>query len=258
MKLWHERLGHAHYRKVSESIIKGLVDVGVVPDGIVLRVKCQPDNKCTSCELAKSHSIAHPARPVQKRTILLKKRVANKDFDDKDTEQQGFTSGCISTDLVGPYTEVSHINKFVGSQIFLLMDSKYSIVHGYVRKSDAASNLSKFISETKFLGLEVKSYHSDNAKELTGKEIQKILINNGIKRSATSPYTPEENSYAERHNRTEGEAVVSMILKARYIPKKFWFECKRAYSHIFNRLPTTTSKGYISPYQHLFGKVPNV
>jgi len=138
------------------------------------------------------------------------------------------------------------------------MDSKYSIVHGYVRKSDAASNLSKFISETKILGLEVKSYHSDNAKELTGKEIQKILINNGIKRSATSPYTPEENSYAERHNRTEGEAVVSMILKARYIPKKFWFECKRAYSHIFNRLPTTTSKGYISPYQHLFGKVPNV
>ena len=195
---------------------------------------------------------------MQKRSILLSKRIANEDFDGDNQEQQGFRSGCISTDLVGPYTEVSHINKFVGSQTFLLMDSKYAMVYGYARKSDASANLSKFMTEIKVLGLEVKSYHSDNAKELTGKEIQKILNDNGIRRSATSAYSPEENSYAERHNRTEAEAVVSMILRARYIPKKFWFECKRAFCHIFNRIPTTTSKGYMTPYQHLFGKAPNV
>ena len=159
LKLWHERLGHAHYRKVSESISKGLINVGTVDKSIVLHAKFQAENKCSSCEMGKSHAIAHPARPIQKRSVLLKKRVVNKDFNDEDTEQQGFGSGCISTDLIGPYTEVSHISKFVGSQTFLPMDSKYSIVYGYVRKSDAISNLSKFISETKVLGLEVESYH---------------------------------------------------------------------------------------------------
>lgn len=238
--------------------MKKLIDVGVVDKTVVLHAKCCPENKCTSCELAKSHAIAHPARPIQKRSILLSKRVMNKDFDVNNEEQQGFGPGCISTDLVGPYTEVSHVNKFVGSQTFLLMDSKYAVVYGYSKKSDATSNLSSFITEAKLLGLEIKSYHSDNAKELTGKEVQKILNDSGIKRSSTSAYSPEENSYAERHNRTEIEGVVAMILRARYIPKKFWFECKRAFCHIYNRLPTTTSKGYMTPYQHVFGKIPNV
>ena len=238
--------------------MKGLIDVGTIDRTVVLHSKCQPENKCVCCELAKSHSIVHPARPVQKRSILLSKRVINKDFNEKDEEQQGFGPGCISTDLVGPYSETSHINKFVGSQTFLIMDSKYAVVYGYAKKSDSISNLSKFITEAKLLGLEIKSYHSDNAKELTGKEVQKILNEKGIKRSATSAYSPQENSYAERHNKTEIEGVVAMILRARYIPKKFWFECKKAFCHIYNRIPTTTSKGYMSPEQHMFGKIPNV
>lgn len=111
--------------------MKGLIDVGTIDRTVVLHSKCQPENKCVCCELAKSHSIVHPARPVQKRSILLSKRVINKDFNEKDEEQQGFGPGCISTDLVGPYSETSHINKFVGSQTFLIMDSKYAVVYGY-------------------------------------------------------------------------------------------------------------------------------
>ena len=239
--------------------MRKLIDVGEYDSSrIEIHSRCRPIQACQSCALAKSKAITHPARPIQQRSMVLSKRVPNPKFNDKDDQQQGFSSGCISTDLVGPYTEASHANKFVGSQTFLLMDSKYSHVYGYVRKSDAIRNLVKFLNDVKLMEITVVSYHSDNAKELTGKEVQKILSDHAIKRSATSAYSPQENSYAERHNRTEMEGILSMMIRARYIPTKFWFECKRAFNHIYNRVPTTTSKGYMTPYQHVFGKIPNV
>ena len=239
--------------------MRKLIDVGDYDmEKIQIHSRCRPLQACQPCALAKSKAISHPARPIQKKSITITKRTPNPDFDEKDVEQQGFSSGYISTDLVGPYTEASHKSRFIGSQTFLLMDSKYSHIYGYVRKSDAVRNLVKFINDVKLIDVKIVSYHSDNAKELIGKEVQKILTDNAIKRSATSAYTPQENSYAERHNRTEIEGIVSMIVRARYIPTKFWFECKCAFNHIYNRVPTTTSKGYMSPYQHVFGKVPNV
>ena len=104
----------------------------------------------------------------------------------------------------------------------------------------------------------IQSYHSDGAHELMGEETQKFLGSKGIKMTHTVPYAPQENAFIERHFRTEAEKTIAMMLHARYIPKEFWFHAKETFNYIYNRIPTTTSKGTMSPFEHVNGKPPDI
>jgi len=82
--------------------MRKLIDVGGYDtEKIKIHSRCRPLQACQPCALAKSKAISHPARPIQKRSMTLTKRTPNPDFNEKDTEQQGFSAGCISTDQVG-------------------------------------------------------------------------------------------------------------------------------------------------------------
>lgn len=247
IRKWHERLGHVNYRKLCVAMQQIHMDFGDIPLNVKLKDKCVPENRCRACALAKSHAIAHPPRPIVKRSIILQKgRVPNPEYEPDNDKRQGFGPGCVSTDLIGPYTEKSFSSGYVGNQTFIILDSKYVMTYGYSHRSDAYNNLKKFVRDIKLLGLKMTSYHIDNAKELQSIETKEYLSEQGIKVTATSPYTPQENAFSERHNRTEDEAVIAMMQHARFIPKEFWFEAKRAFTHMYNRLPTTTSKGVMS------------
>jgi transposase InsO family protein len=57
----------------------------------------------------------------------------------------------------------------------------------------------------------IKILRSDNGGEYTSKEFVNFCKDVGIKRELTTPYNPQQNSVAERKNRTIMEAVKTMI-----------------------------------------------
>ena len=89
-------------------------------------------------------------------------------------------------------------------------------------------------------------YHSDSAAELISKEVVSFLAGNGSKVSYSSPYTPEQNSLAERGNRTVWESAYAMWLGS-ILPALFW-PLAVVYA-------TNTAFGWISPFQAKYGVV---
>lgn len=59
--------------------------------------------------------------------------------------------------------------------------------------------------------------------EFLSKQAKKFFNENLIRQELTTPYTPEQNSAAERENCTTMELVCSM-LHSRNVPAKFWAE----------------------------------
>ena len=225
-----------------DTINKYMNDTVLNPDRHIS--KC----KCNSCEKAKSTQIPRLEKNV-------KKTYTNININ----ERHKFGPGMISTDMAGPYTIKSWQAEYVGSQTFMIMDSKRCFVYGFKNKSEALKNLKSLINEElKPRKIVLNNYHSDNAKELTSKELTKYLKENNCNTSATVPYTPKENSYVERHFRSEHEAVSAALFHARYIPQSFWYLCKKAYNYVYNLMTTNTSKGRMSPYMFDKNLVPDV
>ena len=80
----------------------------------------------------------------------------------------------------------------------------------------------------------------------------------GCIQTTTTPYSPEENSHLERFNQSEDEGVSSMFFFARFVPQCFWSLTKTSFSHVKNLFPKNTNKGYISPYEFDYNKIPDV
>ena len=69
--------------------------------------------------------------------------------------------------------------------------------------------------------------------------------------------TPELNATTERKFRTLGERTLCMILRSG-LPVDFWWDAYEASNYITNRLPTKTSCGYQTPYEGVFGEIPDL
>ena len=60
-------------------------------------------------------------------------------------------------------------------------------------------------------GRKLKCLRTDNGGEFKYDEFVKFFWEHGIRREYTAPYSSEQNSIAERMNRTIQERVVSML-----------------------------------------------
>jgi len=257
IRLWHLRLGHRSENLIVKDVNSGMLQIGVEK----LSKKDLPVNKCACCMKAKSHKLPRSARPVARASMTIQKRVANPSYDSTNTQQQGFGPGIVSTDSCGPYTVPSLLSNYVGNQNFMLMDSKKVFTYGYVNKDaeTTTKNLKHLLDvELKKLDIQITRYHSDGAGELSGKEITNMLEERGITKTISTPYSAQENSYIERHFRTEVEATIAMMMYARFLPKSLWFLAKECYTYVYNRLPTQTAKGNISPHEHITGVTPEL
>jgi hypothetical protein len=81
----------------------------------------------------------------------------------------------------------------------------------------------------------IKILRSDNGGEYTSKEFMNFCRDVGIKRELTTPYNPQQNSVAERKNRTIMEVVKTMI-HDQYLPMFLWAEAAMAVVYVQNRL----------------------
>jgi chemotaxis regulatin CheY-phosphate phosphatase CheZ len=88
----------------------------------------------------------------------------------------------------------------------LLIDdyTRYRWVYFLVKKSDATAYIKAFVREIKSQHLEAKvgKFHTDNVGELLKGEIEIIVKVCRITIKIIVTYAPEQNSVAERSNRT--------------------------------------------------------
>jgi len=265
LRRWHNRLAHRGETSIISDLNSGKLNLG---DSMtkLSRTRDMLERECSYCRQMKSARLPRPSRALAKKdTTTRSSKIEERDMKTADvtpmenTLAQGFSDSYVSTDTTGPYTEPSWKHEYVGNHNMLLMGSKWVTIYGYKKKSQAPTNLKHFIEhDAKILNKEILHYHSDGAPELSGGKVRDYLSSKGIASTKATAYVPQENSFIERHFRSEFEGASTMLLAARFIPKKFWFEAKMAYTFIYNRLPTMTSKGRMSPFEHIHGHSPDL
>jgi transposase InsO family protein len=95
------------------------------------------------------------------------------------------------------------------------------------KKSEAFEIFKNFkVMIEKTTGKNIQSLRSDIGGEYLSNKFKSYCENHGIRRFLTAPYTPQQNSIAERKNRIILDMVRSMI-KIKEMPKEFWAETVR-------------------------------
>jgi hypothetical protein len=102
----------------------------------------------------------------------------------------------------------------------------------------------------------IKILRSNNGEEYTSKEFVNFCKDVGIKRELTTPYNPQQNSVAERKNRTILEAMKTMI-HDQDLPMCLWAEAAMAVVYVQNRL-SHRALGLKTLEEMFTGKKPEV
>ncbi|KAH9687903.1 hypothetical protein KPL70_014941 [Citrus sinensis] len=105
-------------------------------------------------------------------------------------------------------------------------------------------------------GYQIKAMRSDRGGEFTSKEFLEFYEANGIRRPLIVPRSPQQNSVAERKNRTILDMARSM-LKSKRLPKEFWAEAVACAVYLSNRSPTRSVWGK-TPQEAWSGRKPGI
>jgi hypothetical protein len=136
--------------------------------------------------------------------------------------------------------------------------TKYSWVYPMKSRDEYFEIFRKFIDvELKRHGVKMKHYHADGGAELISKQVLNVLKREGSRYTWNPADTPELNATSERKFRTLGERCLSMLLRSG-LPVDFWWDAYDTSNYITVRLPTKTAKGYMTPYEGVFGELPNL
>ena len=100
-----------------------------------------------------------------------------------------------------------------------------------------------------------KVINSDCGTEYLNNDVEKFLLEKGIVHQTSVPYSPSQNSIAERKNRTLIEMSRTMLIESG-LDKQLWAECMMTANYLQNRLPNkNTGK---TPYELVKGYKPYV
>ncbi|KAG8481838.1 hypothetical protein CXB51_027155 [Gossypium anomalum] len=106
------------------------------------------------------------------------------------------------------------------------------------QKSDVFSAFKSWkIMIEKQTGKQIKYLRTDNGLEFYSDEFNRLCKSEGIMRHLTVRHTPQQNSVAERMNRTIIEKVRCMLSNAN-LPKSFWAEVASTACFLINRSPS--------------------
>ena len=102
----------------------------------------------------------------------------------------------------------------------------------------------------------IKIIKSNQGREYTSGAFDSYCKNNGIIQQFTVPSAPQQNSVAERKNRTLVECARSM-LKGKNISNGFWTKAINTTVYLKNRSPTKILD-LRTPFEFLYGYKPEV
>ncbi|KAK1618366.1 hypothetical protein QYE76_023883 [Lolium multiflorum] len=103
---------------------------------------------------------------------------------------------------------------------------------------------------------EIKAIRTDNGTEFKNYTMQEFVDDEGIKHEFSAPYTPQQNGFVERKNRTIIEMARTMLSEFNS-PHNFWGEAISTVVHYSNRLFLRPLHNK-TPYELLTGNKPNV
>ncbi|KAJ0790830.1 putative RNA-directed DNA polymerase [Helianthus annuus] len=220
-EVWHRRLGHASYNKLSR--------VGFL-ENISLNVK---DYVCDACCKAKQTRLPFPRSSIK--TVAC--------FD------------MIHCDIWGKYRKPSTTH----SNFFLTIVDDYSrAVWTYLikHKSDAGECLINFQRHVKTqFGKMIKRIRCDNGGEFTSNKMKSFYSHEGIILETSCPHTPQQNGVVERKHRHLLETARALMFQAS-LPRKFWGECIQASTYLINRMPSKVINNQ-TPYEIIFNEKPD-
>ena len=233
-ELWHRRLGH-----LSQSGMQVLASSGMVtgmPAGLSAANGCAFAD-CEACAMGKSHRAPMPQAATTRATKPLE---------------------LIHTDVCGPMP----VPSLSGSLYFVTFIDDYTrfvVVRPIRHKSDVLLELRNYVAfAEKQTGEKVKAIRSDGGGEYNSDAFDAYLLEHGIARQRTPPYTPEHNGVAERANRTLLEMVRSMLSDSG-LPDWLWAEAVATAGYYRNRSPTRAiSVANKTPFELFTGHKPDL
>ncbi|KAH9650151.1 hypothetical protein KPL70_026252 [Citrus sinensis] len=225
--LWHMRLGHISYSKLSvmvkKSMLKGLPQLDV-----------RTNTVCAGCQYGKAHQL-----PYEESKFKAKKPLE-----------------LIHSDVFGPVKQ-SSIGGMRYMVTFIDDFSRYVWAFFMKEKSEAFSKFKEFkeIVEGE-VEQKIRCLRTDNGGEYSSREFSQYLRECQIRHQYTCANTPQQNGVAERKNRYLVEICRSM-LHAKNVPGRFWAEGMRTAAHVINKLPQPRLE-FVSPFEKLWNKKPTV
>lgn len=218
-RTWHRRLGH-----ISDGALNKMRH-----DDPEMQLRDQAKDISKDCDVC--------LRAKQTRTV----------FEDSKSHAKELLE-LVHSDLMGPMEE-----SIGGSRYALtIMDdfSRYSEVVCLNAKGQAASAAIKVLTRwQRTTGKKLKTLRTDNGTEFKG-ILDRELKRAGVKHELSVRYTPQQNSRAERLNRTLMDRTRAMLIDAG-LPKGFWAEAlttanvlrNQAYSEAIQDVPSRLFNG---------------
>ncbi len=124
------------------------------------------------------------------------------------------------------------------------------------RKNLVIDHFKELFEQAKSFGYPIQALHTNSAKEYIEKgSFIEWLMQNGVKQSASSPYTQYQNGFAE----VTMQQVQNQIRCTLYelgLPHSYWGETFEYTIFTWNRTPKATNFG-VTPYEMVLKKVPD-
>lgn len=224
LQQWHRRLGHINVTTIKSMCKNGLVS-GV-------DFTNEENFFCEDCQLGKMHRSSHP---------LAEKRFLEK-------------GECIHVDLCGPM-ETTGIG---GVRYFMLLKDEatgFRFVYLIRQKSEVEKLINEFVvGVEKRMEVQIKRIRCDNGTEFINKNVTTMLAGRGITFERIAPYTPQQNGFIERDNRTVQESARTMLI-ASDLGKSLWPEAVRTAVYLLNRSPGSRDPK-TTPFEQWFCEKP--
>lgn len=236
LKLWHERLGH-----VSRSTIVQMKKVGAV-EGLE---QCSfpsdakaSDRKVINCESCCQAKLARQPIPLS------------------HSDRASRVGQVMHADICGPIGTAT----LSGAKYILLVKdefSNYRFIYLMKSRDEAYECLRKVVIQLKAdTGRDLLCLVTDCGSEFTSNRTQTFLLNNKTLHRTSAPFTPQQNGFVERDNRTLMEAVRAMLYHRR-MPEKLWGEAAVTAVYTLNRVMNSNTKPK-TPYELYFGRKPRI
>lgn len=125
-------------------------------------------------------------------------------------------------------------------------------------KSELFEVFKDFVAKSEVhFNLKVENVYCDNGGEYISNDMKNFFKEKGISYHLTVPYTPQQNSVAERMNRTLTEKARSMINSAN-LQKCFWGEAILTATYLLNISPTKALTTNKTPFEMWHNKKPKL
>ncbi|GKC34302.1 putative ribonuclease H-like domain-containing protein, partial [Tanacetum coccineum] len=206
--LWYRRLGHINFKNINKLVKDNLVR------GFPTK-RFENDQTCVACLKGKQHRSSCMSKDLNHITKPL---------------------FMLHMDLFGPTFVSSLMHKKYCLVVTDDYSSRFTWVFFLTTKDETSEILKNFIKETEnLMDKKVKIIRSDNGTKFKNKIMDDFYREKGIKREYSIAMTPQQNSVAERRNKTLIEAARTMLVDSK-LPTTFWAEAVSTICYVQNRV----------------------